>query len=118
MRLKFGAFWQPEMQRGFLTIALYQPAHASLEQDIAMQHAISRQRRQTAFRQQQRTALALLFTGLLTIGGCAPLPPDHGRGQVDRLLAERGRPAANAELMAALNAALDERDCRQHRVAQ
>ncbi len=48
-----------------------------------------------------------LILALLVLGGCAGLPADSGRGDVDQLLAERGRSVddATADLLASLIAA-------------
>ena len=37
-------------------------------------------------------ARLLVVAFLLALGGCASIPPDHGRGNVDQLLIERGMP--------------------------
>ena len=40
------------------------------------------------------TSLALAMAGVLLLGGCASAPRDRGTREIDRLLAERGAPAA------------------------
>jgi cobalt-zinc-cadmium efflux system outer membrane protein len=46
----------------------------------------------------------LVVTLLAAVGGCASLPAENGRGEVDQLLLDRGRPVddATAELLATL----------------
>ncbi len=53
------------------------------------------------------SARGLLLVVLFVLGGCAALPADNGRSDVDQLLAERGRSVddATADLLASLIAA-------------